>query len=47
MRSPTVLLKRQALPQSVKWLGNKEGGFEEFLGLITAHIGQQAHFLTS
>ena len=42
---PTTLLKRKALPQSVKWVGNKEGIFEDFLSLIAAHIGQQTHLV--
>ena len=45
MRSPTALLSRKALPQTVKWVGNQEGSFEDFLGLITAHIGQQPHLV--
>ena len=40
------LLKRQALPQSVKWEGTQDDNtFEDFLGLITAHVGQQAHLV--
>ena len=45
MRSPTALLSRKALPQTVKWVGNQEGSFEDFLGMITAHIGQQPHLV--
>ena len=45
VRSPTALLSRNALPQTVKWVGNQEGSFEDFLGLITAHIGQQPHLV--
>ena len=40
------LLKRQALPQSVKWEGTQDDNtFEDFLGLIMAHVGQQAHLV--
>ena len=40
------LLKRQALPQSVKWEGTQDDNtFEDFLGLVTAHTGQQAHLV--
>ena len=39
VKSPTALLSRKALPQTVKWVGNQEGSFESFLGLIIAHIG--------
>ena len=39
----TNLLKRQALPQAVKWNGTGEDSFEDFLNSITSHIGQQAH----
>ena len=47
MRRTQHLLKRQALPQSVKWVGSSthEEGFETFLNLITAHLGQQTHLV--
>jgi len=43
VRNPSHLLKRQALPQTVKWDGTGDNSFETFLGLVNSHIGQQAH----
>ena len=38
-----TLLKRQALPQIVKWTGTSSTSFENFLNLFQSHVGQQKH----
>ena len=43
VRNPSLLLKRQALPQTIKWDGIGDESSAQFLGQVNSHIGQQAH----
>ena len=38
VRNPSHLLKRQALPQTVKWDGTGDKSSEQFLGMVNSHI---------